>query len=135
MKVRNRMAMFAAALLATGGLAVAAGPAAQADGPDDGCDHVGIVIEGNAADNVLVGTPWNDVIRGFGGDDRIDGGGGNDTIYGGDGDDIIRGGDCDDTMYGGPGDDLINGESGTDSGFGGLGVNLCSPATEVQVNC
>ena len=83
-----------AALAALGGLAL---PAWAGDGPTGG-------------DDVLVGTPQNDVIEGLGGDDEIYGNRGNDRLGGGAGDDAL---------YGGRGMDILFGRNGADFASGG----------------
>ena len=60
-----------------------------------GCTS-GLILQGNAASNRLVGTAFMDT---------IEGGGGNDFIFGGLGDDVL---------FGGAGDDTLNGGEGTD---------------------
>ena len=133
MRIKITLAMLAAAVTATAGLAAMATPA-SADG--EVCDVPGSVITGNLFPNVITGTPYNDVIYGGGGNDTIDGGGGADIIYGENGDDVIRGGGCDDKMFGQNGNDKIDGQAGLfDYGDGGALADVCSPATETQVSC
>jgi Ca2+-binding RTX toxin-like protein len=74
-----------------------------------------------AGDDVIVGTPRNDVICGGGGDDRINGRGGRDTIYGGVGGDTILGGFGDDRLFGQGGGDTLRGGDGGDRLVGGPG--------------
>ena len=63
--------------------------------------------------DVLTGTPSDDVIVGLGGNDTIHGdgaaAGGNDRLYGGDGSDTMNGNDGSDWMDGGPGTDSCQG--------------------------
>jgi hypothetical protein len=89
-------------------------------GDDRSCCPVGThVIEGTAADDILVGTAGADCILGKGGNDTIVGLAGNDFISGGAGDDILRGDEGNDTIYGGPGRDQLSGMSGNDTLRGG----------------
>ena len=76
-------------------------------------------IDGDNGDNILPGTPENDLIRGFGGNDVLSGLGGRDRLEGGADDDILNGGDEDDTLVGGAGHDELYGEAGDDSLIGG----------------
>ena len=48
-------------------------------------------IDGDAGNNLEIGTSAPDQIRGFGGIDLLRGGSGNDTIDGGDGPDSLYG--------------------------------------------
>src|SRR3954471_11900202 len=57
----------------------------------------------------LVGTSGDDIIYGTPGDDVIDAGDGNDFVCGLGGNDTINGGDGDDFLLGGLGNDVING--------------------------
>jgi Ca2+-binding RTX toxin-like protein len=135
--LRTAFNLLAAAVLSVGGLAAGALPAAQAEDPPL-CGIPGAVITGTNANDVLVGTPYDDTIYGLDGNDQIDGLGGHDTIYAGDGNDVVRGEECDDTMYGGPGKDRMDGGPGNDAGFGGVPGppdDRCSAATEAQTNC
>ncbi len=54
-------------------------------------------------DELILGTPGNDVINGGPGDDCILGGGGNDTLSGGVGNDVLLGGPGNDSLDGGQG--------------------------------
>ena len=83
-------------------------------------------IIGTEGDDVIQGTPEDDVICGLGGNDIISGGDGDDVVYGGDGNDSIDGGNDDDTIYGGSGDDSVTGGNGTDTVFGGSGSDELS---------
>lgn len=69
-------------------------------------------ILGTDKNDVITGTPGNDVICAGRGVDRINGMGGND---------IIDTGAGDDTALGGPGKDLIHGLAGRDTLQGGIG--------------
>jgi Ca2+-binding RTX toxin-like protein len=72
----------------------------------EGWRHLLAVIDGNAVNNSLTGTPQQDVINGYAG---------NDTLAGLDGDDILDGGEGDDTLTGGAGADWLDGGDGIDA--------------------
>jgi Ca2+-binding RTX toxin-like protein len=77
-----------------------------------------------ATDDVLAGTPGNDVINGGNGDDYLVGGDGNDNISGGNGNDTLVGGRGNDVLAGGNGNDVLRGGSGDDYLTGGNGNNI-----------
>ena len=90
---------------------------------------------GSVDDDVILGTPGDDVIDGglgsdticgLGGDDTINGGAGDfrDFVYGGDGDDTINGGFGIDYLYGENGEDTLDGDGGSDRIFGGADDDL-----------
>ena len=85
----------------------------------------GPVIEGDAADNAIIGSAAAEDIRAAGGNDTINGGDGGDTVEGGNGDDTIIGGDTEndlaDQLFGGAGNDSIDGGHGNDRVSGGSG--------------
>ena len=81
-------------------------------------------IDGDAGNNLEIGTSDPDQIRGFGGIDLLRGGNGNDTIEGGDGPDSLYGDRDDDSIQGGAGDDLIRGGRGDDTLDGGAGRDM-----------
>ena len=92
--------------------------------PTDGSEMPGIVIDGNADADTLLGSAGGDTISGFEGNDSIDGDAGYDSILGGDGNDTIDGNFGNDTIYGGLGNDTLldaqgsnylDGEEGDDS--------------------
>ena len=76
-------------------------------------------INGDAGNNLEIGTPEPDEIRGFGGVDLLRGGSGNDTIDGGTGPDSLYGDQGNDSIEGGAGDDVIRGGRGNDTLNGG----------------
>lgn len=78
-------------------------------------------IVGTGGDDIITGSPIDDVIVGLGGNDVIDGGGGDDLICGGLGADTLRGGGGDDVLLGGHGRDKLYGQAGSDWLFGGYG--------------
>ncbi len=78
-------------------------------------------IDGDAGNNLEIGTSEPDRIRGFGGIDLLRGGSGNDTIEGGDGPDSLYGDQGDDRLEGGAGDDVLRGGRGDDTLNGGDG--------------
>jgi Ca2+-binding RTX toxin-like protein len=96
-------------------------PIAVAEVVDDISVNPLCTIAGNAGDNVLIGTPGNDVICGDSGDDRISGGGGNDLIYPGLGNDSSNGGGGNDTILDSLGNDVIDGGAGSDDVRGARG--------------
>ena len=107
----------------------------------------GTPTSGAASNEVIAGTPFDDLIYlGFGDDtgygdegndtiyggsggDRIYGGAGNDLLFGEDLPDVIDGGDGDDTIYGGDsgssvgGFDQLIGGAGNDLIYGGVGID------------
>jgi Ca2+-binding RTX toxin-like protein len=118
------IALVAASVLTAPALLVLASTSAVAGGVTCQGHHATIV--GTTHQDVLHGTPGDDVIVGLAGRDTIDGGGGDDIICGGrDGDTLIGGAGDDqlygkrsiDTLTGGDGDDLLAGGSGTATTF------------------
>ncbi len=110
------------------------------------CDGLPATIElehgddptGNT-DDVIVGTPGDDVIEtgwgddvvcGNGGDDQITTGPFSDRVFGGPGDDEITSSGQDDELNGGDGDDLIDGGDGDDHVVGGIGIDTIDGGTE-----
>jgi glucose/arabinose dehydrogenase len=81
----------------------------------------GAVICGTNADNLLDGTPGNDVMCGFGGNDTIHALGADDIICGGDGNDSIWSNKGNDVILGEAGDDYLDGGFGNDTIKGGFG--------------
>ncbi len=86
----------------------------------------GRTINGNSGNNVLVGTPGNDVINCGSGDDRVDGRGGNDVINCGSGNDVVNGGAGNDRIHGDSGNDRLGGGPGNDTVFGDSGNDRIS---------
>ena len=72
---------------------------------------------GTAADEVLVGGPF---------DDRLNGAGGDDRLFGNAGDDDLRGSTGADRLAGGPGDDRLDGGADRDVLIGGGGRDVLS---------
>ena len=87
------------------------------------CNGLDVTIPGTSGDDVIFGTPGNDVINAGDGDDIVRGDGGND---------IICGGDDDDTLKGGRGKDVLLGESGSDTLKGGAQSDRCVGGTGVD---
>ena len=90
------------------------------------CLGVPATIVGTPGNDILRGTPGDDVIVGLAGNDVIDGRGGDDRICGGDGNDVIQGGAGSDRVDGGAGNDVINmvdGVRGNDTVNGGSHVS------------
>lgn len=79
------------------------------------------VIVGDAGNDQIRGSPFDDCILTMEGDDRTSAGGGNDKIYNLEGNDSIKGGSGDDTIFGGINNDRISGGSGIDTIEGGDG--------------
>ncbi len=74
-------------------------------------------IVGSAGDDILIGGTGDDQLQGRGGDDVLNGGAGNDTVQGDAGSDLITLGSGNDTATWFPGDgsDIIDGGSGSDT--------------------
>lgn len=70
-------------------------------------------IQGDAANNSLIGISEDNMIKAGAGDDYVDGGDGNDEIEGGKG--------YKDRLFGGNGDDVITDEDGVNGAHGGEG--------------
>ncbi len=79
------------------------------------------IISGTPANDVLNGFEGNDTILGRGGNDILRGGTGNDSINGEGGDDRLAGNEGNDTVIGGSGNDLMFGVTGNDVMFGRAG--------------
>jgi serralysin len=91
---------------------------------DDLSPNVSCTISGTNKDDVIVGTPGNDVICGSNGDDTIHGLGGNDVLIGSNGQDTLIGGDGNDLLLGGNGRDSLDGGNGNDTLRGGNGRDV-----------
>lgn len=79
------------------------------------------LYEGDAQDNVIIGSNQADQIYGLSGNDTLNGGNQNDTLYGGTGNDTLNGENGSDTLYGDEGSDILNGGTGNDTLIGGAG--------------
>ena len=100
-------------------------------GPDpDICDGRTATIVGDKGDDVLMGTPGDDVIvsrtgndqvLGLAGDDVICTRGTADVLKGGSGDDVLRSDGGEDTLRGGGGNDKLHGANEADDLAGGGG--------------
>ena len=88
------------ALLATGGVALAATVS---------CAGGGAECHGTMQDDAITGTARGDVILARAGNDLVRGDGGDDSLRGGEGDDTLRGGEGDDVV------DALDGEAGNDT--------------------
>jgi Ca2+-binding RTX toxin-like protein len=86
--------------------------------------EAGRTINGGNRDDVLSGTPGNDVINGGNGDDHLAGGDGNDSISGGNGNDALVGGRGSDMLNGGNGNDVLSAGAGNDVLTGGNGNDI-----------
>jgi Ca2+-binding RTX toxin-like protein len=80
-------------------------------------------LNGYAGNDVLVGGDGNDSLNGDDGNDWLMGDNGNDTLNGGDGNDWLQGGNGNDRLNGGDGNDTLEGGSGNDSLDGGSGTD------------
>ena len=81
-------------------------------------------INGNDANETLIGDMIADIIMGRLGDDIINGEAGDDVVYGGQGNDAISGGEGSDYLLGNIGDDAISGGAGDDVLLGDLGNDI-----------
>ncbi len=108
------------------------GPGGDGDGDPDGdtCGAPGSSVTGynpvigGVADDVLIGTEGNDLIRAGAGHDTAFGGLGDDLIYGGDGRDQLSGGAGNDQIFGEADDDILFGDDGDDALDGGAGHDV-----------
>jgi hypothetical protein len=80
-------------------------------------------IAGTFGNDVLTGTPGDDVIRARRGNDVIDGDGGNDVVCAGPGADTVTTADGNDRIAGGTGSDTIVSGGGHDRVRGGVGAD------------
>ena len=74
-----------------------------------------MVKDGDEGNDILKGTPRDDILRGHGG---------KDWLFGGKGDDSLEGGDGNDTIFGGKGDDAVLAGAGHDRIWTGKGSDL-----------
>ena len=90
----------------------------------------GLLLDGTAGADSLLGSLIDDTINGLDGNDTLDGAGGADSmngglgfdsLIGGTGNDTLRGADQADTLRGGEGNDYLYGGKGLDSLDGGIG--------------
>jgi Ca2+-binding RTX toxin-like protein len=131
----------------TGASIVTVNPAPVPPGPTCGGQEA-TVVRGSTND-VVEGTPGNDVVILGSGNDSFVGNGGNDIVCAGSGNDVvdltdsgagdttyvdagsgndtIDSGDSDDTVLGGSGNDVINHGGGTDTITPGSGLNAVNP--------
>ncbi len=95
--------------------------------------YFGVIVNTQAGDDRVVGSPFHDWIDTGDGDDGVTVGDGNDdvmsragddTVVGGVGLDRLDGGDGDDLMLGGLGDDTLLGGAGADVLVGGYGRDV-----------
>jgi RTX calcium-binding nonapeptide repeat (4 copies) len=80
-----------------------------------GCDPNGLALQGDAADDIMEGTPQRDLLRGGGGDDYLVGHGRADCLFGQRGTDQIDGRGGGDAISGGPHLDVLSGGEGADT--------------------
>lgn len=81
----------------------------------------GLVGQGNALDNRIIGSAGTDTLYGHDGNDTVQGAGGDDILHGGAGNDKLLGDEGNDKLYGDAGDDTLSGGSGNDVLDGGAG--------------
>lgn len=86
-------------------------------------DFVAIKMIGNAANNHLISSHYDDTIRGEDGNDVLEGRDGDDMLYGDAGNDTLIGGNGIDSLYGSAGKDtlVVLGGTGSDDLYGGNG--------------
>ncbi|MEX0280619.1 MAG: calcium-binding protein [Arenibacterium sp.] len=72
-------------------------------------------------EDVIIGSPWDDITSGFAKSDVLRGQKGRDTLYGERGDDTLNGGFARDALFGGRGNDTLKGGFGNDQLSGGVG--------------
>lgn len=97
-------------------------PVDQSRVATSGCTVNGVknqTCQGGNADDLILGTSGDDVIRGGGAADTLKGNAGDDVLCGEGGDDVLLGGTGNDTLLGGPGGDVLKGEAGDDALDGG----------------
>jgi len=88
------------------------------------CDGFVATIVGTSGDDLINGTPGDDVILGLSGNDIINGNGGDDIVCSGSGSDVVTTGSGDDYLHGEGGADIFdagNGDNKIDADFGSLG--------------
>jgi Ca2+-binding RTX toxin-like protein len=81
------------------------------------CDDIeidGVALQGDEANDIIVGTERSDLLRGGGGGDELSGEDAPNCLYGQDGRDKVRGGASDDQLWGNTGGDRIAGGAGND---------------------
>jgi Ca2+-binding RTX toxin-like protein len=91
-----------------------------------GCDPDGLALQGDAADDTMIGTPQRDLLRGGGAEhiNHIEGWGDRNCLYGGKDKDEIAGNYGADRILGGKDNDLITGDAGEDTINGGHGSDF-----------
>ena len=110
-KMATMVAAVAVALLAAGGVALAA--TIDCPGNCTGTADPDRLI-GSSNPQTMLGLGGGDSISGYRGDDDVEGGAGGDAVYGGLGDDRVLGGTGNDYVEGDYGHDYINTGSGSD---------------------
>lgn len=84
------------------------------------------LLVGQAGDDTLVGEDGDDSLHGISGNDVLIGGAGNDYLRGQDGDDALTGDDGLDRLFGDAGDDSLDGGNDADVADGGEGNDTIS---------
>ncbi len=91
----------------------------------DGLPGLPEVPETPAIDLTQCGDPsqYDEIVYGTPGNDVLEAGNGRQILVGQGGDDVLAGGNHDDCLLGGPGDDVLTGGNGKDILVGGLGAD------------
>lgn len=100
---------------------VQSGTLSQGEDPAEPPSIAGQGLEGDEADDHLIGGAGDDQMNGRAGDDSLFGNAGADSLLGGYGDDLLAGDTGDDYLAGQEGDDRLEGGAGNDTLFGGNG--------------
>jgi len=96
-------------------------------------EKINNLVLGTPEDDVLSGGKGSDYISGDLGDDFIRGGAGADFLFGDEGNDILDGGTGRDTLYGGQGNDTLRGGAGADVLDGGFGSDTLTGGSGADV--
>jgi Ca2+-binding RTX toxin-like protein len=112
------LATTALALIAAGGIALAATLITCTTNPCDGTTDDDVII-GTVGAETINGKAGNDEISARDANDTLNGEDGNDTMHGELGDDRLNGGDGPDQLFGEIGTDRLNGGAGNDTLDGG----------------
>jgi len=84
----------------------------------------GLLLVGDASDDILTGADGDDTLDGGAGSDRLTGDAGDDTLDGGAQSDVLIGGAGNDLLIGGDGIDVLVAGAGGDTLFGGEATDL-----------
>lgn len=114
----RKRATKALGFVATAAVVLAITPRAEAN-PLATCRGEKVTIVATAGNDVITGTPEQDIVNGGDGNDTISGLGGDDILCGGAGDDTLIAGDGADEAIGDAGNDYLGLGAGNDKGTGG----------------